>query len=96
MDVVHVSRFVVFNVYAGALLRAQEHVLDVVDRREIRGCEIVVAAAEVDFEVRVFGHRITKTFCHIQIFFLNVFVRPRIYFAEDIVALLLCELQFPR
>ncbi len=76
------------------MLRAQEHMLDVVDRREVRGCEIVVAAAEVDFEVRVFGHRIPKTFGDVQVFVLDVFVGPRVYFAEDIVAFLLCELQF--
>ena len=96
MDIVHVARFVVFNIYAGALLRAQEHVLDVVDCREIGGCEIVVAAAEVDFEVRVFGHRIPKTFCDVQVFVLDVFVGPRVYFAEDVVAFLLRELQFFR
>ncbi|MCX6195016.1 MAG: hypothetical protein NTX34_11155 [Cytophagales bacterium] len=59
------ARFVVFYVYAGALFWTQEHMLDVVDRREVRSCEIVVAAAEVDFKIRVFGHRITKTFCYV-------------------------------
>ena len=67
--------------------------LDVVDRREVGGCEIVVAAAEVDFKVRVFGHRIPKTFRDVQVFVLYVLIRPRVYFAEDVIAFLLCELQ---
>ncbi len=74
MDIVHVSRFVILDVHAGALLWAEEHMLDVVDCREVRGREIVVATAEVDFEVRVFGHRITKTLSHVQLFVLDVFI----------------------